>query len=67
MPKSMKQSDRRIKKLTRELEALLRADVAETALKKNENWQAEKARKICERLLDAAKADGMHGCELCQG
>jgi len=63
MSKSMKQHQ--IERLTLELETLLHADVAEKPKKKN--WQAEKARAICKRLLVAAKADGVGGCELCQG
>lgn len=27
---------------------------------------ADQAREICHRLLDAAKADGLNGCQLCQ-
>ena len=48
------------------LSVLLKAD-CEECVEGSTNWQAEKAREVCDRLLASAKADGMHGCRLCQG
>jgi hypothetical protein len=57
-----------IEELTIELEKLLKTDEPEyDGCKYNKNnWQAKTARDIAYRILEAANADGMGGCSLCQ-
>lgn len=58
-----------IYELTTRLVALLSTDEQELTQRYRRNvanWQCDTARKICEELLEASRADGLGGCWLCQ-
>ena len=62
-----------IDKIARELELLLTATSEELYVGENPdigedvNWQAAKARNVCQQLLLAAKVRTYGGCLFCQG
>jgi len=52
--------------MTIELTKILSTNTPESPFDNEQNWQASMARLISIRLLNAAEADGMGGCKLCQ-
>jgi len=46
--------------------SVLTTNTHENPFSDEDNWQASVARTLCFKLLNAAEADGMGGCKLCQ-